>query len=116
MKNILIIGAGGLGRELEFYLTDNPLKDFKLKGYLDDNLNALTGYPSNYIVLDQINEYKFTNEDYVLLAIGDSFIRSKIKKKLQEHNVNFLDYFHPSSQISQFFKYQNPCFVCPNCI
>lgn len=116
MKNIIIVGAGGLGRELEFYLTNNPQNDFVIKGYLDDNSNALSSYPSNYSILDQISNYKFSEEDYVLLAFGDSFIRSKIKNYLQKKRVSFLDYFHSSSIISEFFKYQSPCIICPTTI
>ena len=114
MKNIVIIGAGGLGREFEFYLTHTPLKGFNIIGYLDDNPQALSGYPSNYEVLNNIIEYEFKNNDFALLALGNCLIRKNINSILKEKKTHILDYFHPSSLISNFFEYQNPCIICPN--
>lgn len=45
MKNLIIIGAGGCGRELLQWVKDiNKVKKlWNIKGFLDDDLNALSG-------------------------------------------------------------------------
>ena len=87
MKNLIIIGARGYGREV-FHLACQCC-DFntvwKIKGFLDDNLNALdnfTGYPP---ILGPVETYNIEPDDVFVCALGD--VKSKyhyisiIKKK-----------------------------------
>ena len=42
MYNIIIVGAGGFGREVYLWTKDSfPDDKYKIKGFLDDNLRAL---------------------------------------------------------------------------
>ena len=57
-KRLFIIGAGGFGRELEMWILRDCLdKEFEICGYLDDNPDALSGYPSKFTVLDSPLSY-----------------------------------------------------------
>ena len=59
MNNLIIIGAGGMGRTLY----DNALESvgygevFVVKGFIDDNLAALDGYPDYPPVIGTIKDY-----------------------------------------------------------
>ena len=45
MYDIIILGAGGLGRELYLWAKDSFPKDqYKIKGFLDDNPKVLNNY------------------------------------------------------------------------
>ena len=73
-KNLYIIGAGGLGRQLESYLELLPSfnLEWELKGYLDDNKDALKNKASDYKVLGSIKDFEFSESDSVLVAIADT--------------------------------------------
>ncbi|GAJ11396.1 unnamed protein product, partial [marine sediment metagenome] len=45
MYNIIIVGAGGFGREVYLWAKDSFSKDqYKIKGFLDDNPKILNNY------------------------------------------------------------------------
>ena len=58
MKDIIILGANGFGREVLQWIKDiNAVKPtWNIKGFLDDNLNALEGYPCDYRLLGTIKD------------------------------------------------------------
>ena len=60
MKNLIIIGAGGMGRTVY----DNALESvgygetFVVKGFIDDDLQALDGFPNYPPIIDTIRNYQ----------------------------------------------------------
>ena len=50
IRNVLIVGAGSLGRELGEFFEKNPQIGFTVKGYLDDN------FPLTLPVLGRIDD------------------------------------------------------------
>ncbi|WP_224483120.1 acetyltransferase [Robertkochia aurantiaca] len=85
-KKVFIVGAGGLGRQIEFYAESHP--DFKngscsLEGYIDDNPGALDNKFSRLSVVGNVDDYLFEPDDRVILAIGNIEQRERIVAKLQ---------------------------------
>jgi len=111
MKNLLIIGAGGLGREIEYLLIDSPIKGHNLIGYLDDDMGALDNYPSEYKILDKISSFIFNESHSVILAISDNNFRKKLYDELKD-KVEIINYIHPSSKLSTYFDFESPCLIC----
>jgi sugar O-acyltransferase (sialic acid O-acetyltransferase NeuD family) len=74
MKNLIIIGAGGMGRTLY----SNALEclgygeTFVVKGFIDDNLHALDGFPNYPPVIDTIRDYLPQEDDVFVSSIGGS--------------------------------------------
>lgn len=72
MKNLIIIGAGGMGRTLY----SNALEclgfgeTFVVKGFIDDNLHALDGFPNYPPVIDTIRDYLPQEDDVFVSSIG----------------------------------------------
>ena len=56
MKDLLIVGAGGLGRELLQWVKDvnSAEATWHIKGFLDDNPNRLDGIECDYEVVGSI--------------------------------------------------------------
>jgi sugar O-acyltransferase (sialic acid O-acetyltransferase NeuD family) len=101
MKNIVIVGAGGFGREVLDTLRDiNKINStYKILGFFDDNRkkNSLV---SDLKVLGNVDEIKKLSEDiYIVLALGNSETRKQIVKKIGEHN-NWETIIHPTAIIS----------------
>lgn len=68
MKHLIIIGAGGMGRQVLSFakLCNGYGCEYDIKGFLDDNLDALKnfhGYPS---ILGAVNDYKIAEDDVFL--------------------------------------------------
>ena len=73
MKNLIIIGARGFGREYcnSLKLYENYGKEFIIKGFLDDKVEALdvfSGYPP---ILSSVEEYEIEEDDIFTCALGD---------------------------------------------
>jgi FlaA1/EpsC-like NDP-sugar epimerase len=59
-RTLAIIGGGGLGRELESWLSkSNLINEYHLVGYLDDNKDSLISYPNDFSVVDEFNPHEF---------------------------------------------------------
>ena len=96
MSEVVIIGASGHGK----VVADCVLKsgDF-IRGFLDDYPSIGTlfvGFP----ILGSVDNYKkYTKDCKFIIAIGDSFVRERIVKKLD--SVSWYTAIHPSAVISE---------------
>lgn len=103
--DLVIIGAGGLAREVyDLALTcygDDP--DFKVKGFLSiepSNVEAL-GYPK---VLSNSSDYKIEENDVFFCAIGNVLRRKKVVEDILEKGGKFINLIHPTANISPSVK------------
>lgn len=114
MKNLIIIGAGGLGRQMFAWAKEckGYLENFDLIGFLDDNLHALDGFEGYPPVLSDIASYRVKEGDAFLLAIGDNESRIKFISNIKEKGGEFPTFIHPGA-----FVYTNKigegCFITP---
>jgi len=97
MKQIVIIGAGGLGKEILAIIKSLP--DWEPIGFYDDNkkrgmvVNGLT-------ILGGTEEFMSSGEGMIhaVIAIGDPLVKKRIKEKLNgAKNINFASIIHPSA-------------------
>ena len=102
MKNLVIIAAGGCGREVFQWVKDineqNPR--WNIKGFLDDNLEALNGLKCDAPILGTIEEYKIQLDDEFICCIGNSSIRKKVVENLKIKGAVFTKIIHPNATIS----------------
>ena len=116
-SNIYIVGAGGFGREIESWLGMIPeeQRTWRLIGYIDDNPNALEGFPTSYKVLGKIEDFKFMPNDKVLLAIADPDARENAFQILNQR-VELFTFVHPNAIIGKFTSIGEGSIICPNTI
>ncbi len=116
-KSLYIIGAGGFGREIESWLSEisEEKRDWELKGYIDDNLNALDNFPTDYKILSSIEDFVLCKSDYIIVALGNSESRSLIYEKLKG-KVNFFTFISPKATIAKFVNIGEGSVICPNTI
>ena len=72
MRNLVIIGAGGMGRTIYDMARENPAyeHEYVIKGFIDDNLSSLDGFENYPPVIGMISDYKVQPEDLFICSIG----------------------------------------------
>lgn len=119
MKQIVIIGAGGFGREVQWLIERINAKEltWQLKGYIDDGIEAgtkINGYP----VLGGIDYLLEMEEEIsVVCAIGSSQTRKKIIEKISnKNNIEFPNLIDPNVQMSNYIELGRGNIICAGSI
>lgn len=100
MKDIIIVGAGGFGREVESMLWDCfSRNEYRLKGFLSRDATDLDGYSVNAVHLGAPEEYAPQTEDRFVLAIGAMAARRRNVEALIAKGALFLNMIHPTATI-----------------
>lgn len=118
MKRLLIIGAGGLGREVLNWALDIPLqiRDWEVGGFLDANKEALDGYECNFKILADPMTYLPAKEDCFICAIGHPETKLRVCNCLMEKGGVFITLVHPSAVIGRRCSVGQGCILCPGSI
>lgn len=113
MKNLIIIGAGGYGREA-FTLAKNSIgfdQNFVIKGYLDSDVSALDKFQGYPPILDTVEEYKIEEDDVFICAIGNVAIRMKTVAEVKAKGGVFTNLIHKSAYIGDNVKLGTGIFI-----
>lgn len=98
IKDIIIVGAGGFGREIKFLIDNiNKIeKQFNIIGFVDDNLEK--GQIINGIeVIGNLNTLlEIKKPISVVLGIGDPVVKKKIIAEIGNSDFNFPNLIHPN--------------------
>lgn len=100
MKNLIIIGAGGMGRT--FY--SNALEsvgydyEFVVKGFIDDDLSALNGFEGYPPIIGTIKDYIPVAGDVFVSSIGGASRRACMEEIIRRGG-EFLQLVHTTARI-----------------
>ena len=112
MKDLIIVGAGGLGRELLGYIeSDNPI--FKFKGFLDDRGSILDRTPRSPGIIGAPDTFIPGANQVYLAAIGDPHARYRYTQHLRQLDVDFGQMVHPMAHMSTRSSVGRGSIVCP---
>lgn len=103
MKKIIIIGAGGLGREVAWLIEEINVarQEWKILGYVDEDPRKQGLILNNYKVLGGLEELaKFSRDVYLICAIGDPRARKKVVEKVSRFHLPFANLVHPNVRLS----------------
>ncbi len=118
MKRLLIVGAGGFGREMFHWVLQHPDNGrlWSLGGFLDDKINALEGY--NYIpgVLGTIRDYEPSPTDLLVIAIALPKIKKMVVGSLIQRGADFLTFVHPSVILGGNVRLGRGSVICPGAV
>lgn len=115
MKEIIILGANGFGREVLQWIKDvNRVKEtWIIKGFLDDNLSALDGYACDYKVLGTIKDWLPSKNEVFVFAIASPKVKEVIAAQLKSKGAEFANVVHPTSIIGEFCEIGEGLLVTP---
>lgn len=116
MKDLIIVGAGGFGRELLDIIKDiNAIQpQWNIKGFLDDNPNALIGKNSNLTIIGNTTEWIPSINEEFALAIANPSLKKNVINLLIEKKAEFVKIIHPTARISTSAIIGKALVVYPN--
>ena len=97
MKNIVIVGAGGVGRETSLIIQQiNELKStWNLIGFIDDDVNSWGNVINGYPVIGGMDSLeKLSLDTYVVVAIANYKVKKRIVNKIN-NRFKFATIVHP---------------------
>ena len=104
MKNLIIIGAGGVGREVSLMIQQiNELEPtWNMIGFIDDNADNWGKVINGYSVIGGLDSLGFFSADtYVVIAIANYKVKKRIVSKLNG-KYKFATIVHPRVWIHDF--------------
>lgn len=120
MKDLIIIGASGFGREVAWLVerVNKVSETWNLIGFLDDNKSLQGTDVNGYEVLGTTDDAGRYPDAYFVCAIGAARIREKIIQKVTEINPNikFAILIDPSVVKSDLVEIGEGSIICAHTI
>lgn len=113
MKNLLIIGARGWGREVyeQAQYSQGYLEEYDIKGFLDDKADALDGMNGYPPILDSVEEYEPQSDDVFICALGDNVWRKHYSEIIMRRGGQFINLIHKLAYVGQNTKLGRGCII-----
>ena len=114
VEEVLVIGAGGFGLEVAQYSLDAATFGwpFRITGFLDDGIPTGTEVVPGLEVVGGTDAASLKHRN-LLIAIGDSDIRSNISKRVRECGGQLVTLVHPTAYIAPTAKIGSGSLICP---
>lgn len=113
MKNLLIIGARGFGREVYAIALESVGygEDFLVKGFLDDKSDALDGYKDYPPIISSCEAYEIQKDDVFICALGFPNMKKKYASIILEKGGKFINLIHKRAYIGKNTTLGTGCIV-----
>jgi sugar O-acyltransferase (sialic acid O-acetyltransferase NeuD family) len=101
MKNLVIISAGKLGREVLGWAEQAIAQgaQWRIKGFLDSRADALAGFDYSTKILGAVESYQVAENDVFIGAIGDPKDKVKYYTQIVERGGHFVNLIHPLAHV-----------------
>jgi sugar O-acyltransferase (sialic acid O-acetyltransferase NeuD family) len=115
MKELVIVGAGGFGREVLEWADGMAAcgRDWTIKGYLDDfpadRLKGTISVP----VLGTPDQYEPQDGDIFVCAVGNPRMRKRLQSLLTARGAVFVSLVHPTAIVCKTAVLGHGVIVCP---
>ena len=116
MKQLIIIGASGYGREICDFAMDcrGYNTEYVIKGFLDDRVDALDNHPGNPPIIDSVENYQPTDDDIFICAVGDVKYKKKYCEMILAKGGIFTTLISNKAYVSdRNTTIGNGCIICP---
>lgn len=115
MFDIVILGAGGMGRET-YEVIQDTYKDnaeYRVKGFLSDVLDVLDGFEGYPPLLGTIKDYEVQPNDRFILAIGDVAGRRKVAESILARGGEFINLISNLAKVDRTAKIGRGVIIFP---
>ena len=118
MKDIVIIGAGGVGRETAWIIEQINMRNptWNIIGFVDDNEEIWDSQINGYKVIGNLSWLNaLENKPYVIIAIANYKVKKSIVNKLGDR-FQFATIIHPDVYLNRTVEIGDGCIVYPGVI
>jgi sugar O-acyltransferase (sialic acid O-acetyltransferase NeuD family) len=116
-SRIIIVGAGGFGREVFQWARDAwPEHASRIVGFLSAERDRLDRHDHGLEIIDDPDRYEPQSGDALLLAIGIPIVRRKVAESLRPRGATFLTLIHPTAIVAPTAEIGEGSIVCPYAI
>jgi sugar O-acyltransferase (sialic acid O-acetyltransferase NeuD family) len=119
LKKLIIVGAGGFGREILSWVKDVPANgyEWQVAGFLDDHPGSINKDNYNDPIIGSINDYRpQADELFVMGNAAPPRNKIAISQSLQNKGAIFTSLIHPTVSIGDDVSIGDGCVVCRNVI
>lgn len=118
-KKIIIIGAGGFGREVYRYLVElvDENHEIEIEGFWDNNRDALNEF--SYIdkgFIENADSSEILKDCFYVCAIGEVDTRERIYNEIKNRGGKFFTFIHSSARVSESCIINEGAIICPGVI
>ena len=116
MKQLLIIGARGWGREIYNMLPECQGFgiEFEVKGFLDDKGDALQGMEGYPQIIDSVEHYEPQVNDVFVCALGDAHWKRHYAEIILKKKGEFINIIHKRALIQRNTVLGVGCIITDN--
>lgn len=113
MKDIIIVGAGGFGREAVTLIqaVNKVEPQYNILGFINDIPDALDGINIPYKILGSIQEWQPKENEYFIMGIASPTGKEKVATILKEKGAKFETLIHPAALISDYAEIGEGCVI-----
>lgn len=118
MQDIVIIGAGGIGREAAWIIEEINAEEkrWNLLGFIDDNSEMWGNNLNGYKVLGGINTlFELENKPKVIVAMANCEMKKTIVEKLQP-SFGFATLIYPTVKVSSSINIGQGSIIYPGVV
>jgi len=115
LDNLVIIGAGGFGRELFEWAAASPDygRRWNIKGFIDDAPREKLRGSLRVPVLGPISSYEIEHNDVFVCGIGIPYIKRKLCEMFAKQGAKFISLVHPSAVVCKSASIGPGVIICP---
>lgn len=118
MRRLLIVGAGGFGREMLGWVQAIPAanRDWEVAGFLDANSKALDSFGIEYPILGDPASHTPASDEAFICAIGDPTNKLRVCRDLKARGAQFVTFVHPTAIIGSGCQIGEGSVLCPGAV
>ncbi len=115
MKQLVILGAGGFGREVLDWACQSEAhgRDWVVKGFLDDNPRALDGFAPGAPLLGPIATHQPALDEVFICAMGNVAAKRRCVELIRGRGGLFINVVHRTAVVSPAATLGEGVILCP---
>jgi sugar O-acyltransferase (sialic acid O-acetyltransferase NeuD family) len=117
MKKLLIVGAGGFGREMRAWVLQHPDhgRAWTFAGFLDDNPAALAAF-GGFAPVRPLAGHRPAADEVFVCGLGLPHVKEPLLAPLLAAGADFLTFVHPRALVGERVRLGRGVVLCPGAI
>lgn len=119
LRKLIIVGAGGFGREVHAWATQHPGNGtlWEIAGFLDDrDANGTSGPPLPAGILGPVAGHVVASDALYLCGLGSPEHKRRVLPEMVEKGAEFLTLIHPTCVIGRAVSLGTGVVLCPQVV